>query len=241
MLARGVIKRIGSGSSVDIWKDNWIPGSSSMKPHVRLPGVSAQMVDDLLLPNVRRWNEQLIHDSFISMDAEEILKIPLSCTMEEDVVAWAFERSGAYSVRSAYRLLKKEESRRAEEKQGGGSTSNSTYWWKVLQKLQVPPKARVFWWRVINGFLPAKAELKRRHIIKESHCETCGNPVEDLYHIIVDCLGSPILGCSLLLYWEEISTPAPGNLGQGLTGRDVVLQGGCGVVYLWGLVPVDKP
>jgi hypothetical protein len=34
----------------------------------------------------------------------------------------------------------------------------------------------------LPSLLPAKAELKRRHVIKESHCETCGNPVEDIYH-----------------------------------------------------------
>jgi hypothetical protein len=39
---------------------------------------------------------------FISVDAEEIIKIQASQTMEDDVVvAWAHERSGNYSVRTA--------------------------------------------------------------------------------------------------------------------------------------------
>ena len=37
------------------------------------------------------------------------------------------------------------------------------------------------------NFLPSKGVLRRRHIIGESHCETCGHPDEDLFHIVVDC------------------------------------------------------
>jgi hypothetical protein len=110
-----------------------------------------------------------------------------SRTMEEDILAWAHERSGCYSVHSAYRLLKKEETRRAQEKASRGGTSGGDQWWKALKKIEVPPKVRIFWWRVINNFLPSKAELKRRHVIKESHCEVCGYAAEDLFHIIVEC------------------------------------------------------
>jgi hypothetical protein len=60
-------------------------------------------------------------------------------------------------------------------------------WFKRLTKLKVPPKVRIFWWRVIRGFLPCNAELKRRHIRELGHCEACGNPTEDLYHVLVTC------------------------------------------------------
>ena len=51
----------------------------------------------------------------------------------------------------------------------------------------MPPKVRVFWWRILHNSLPSKAELKRRHVEKESHCEVCGDPDETLYHIIFSC------------------------------------------------------
>jgi hypothetical protein len=60
VLKRGIIKQIGPGSSVNIWEDNWIPGTMSMKPLVRLPGMSVTPVEDLFVPGTRRWNEQLI-------------------------------------------------------------------------------------------------------------------------------------------------------------------------------------
>lgn len=107
--------------------------------------------------------------------------------MNGDVMAWAHEKSGMYSVRSAYRLLKVEMSRKVMKKTGGGATSTRGIWWKSLSKLKIPPKIRIFWWCVINGFLPCKAELKRRHLREEGHCDACGNTVEDLYHVLVNC------------------------------------------------------
>jgi hypothetical protein len=67
------------------------------------------------------------------------------------------------------------------------SSTNNQHWWKKDWKLKVPPKVRIFWWRVLNNFLPSKAELKRRHIAQEDHCETCGSREESLYHVVVSC------------------------------------------------------
>lgn len=64
--------------------------------------------------------------------------------MDVDVLAWAYARSGNFSVRSAYRLLKEEESRRAHEAQGVGGMSSNGPWWKVLEKLKVPQNVRIF-------------------------------------------------------------------------------------------------
>jgi hypothetical protein len=50
-----------------------------------------------------------------------------------------------------------------------------------MRKLKVPPKVRIFWWRVIQNFLPSNAELARRHIREDSHCAACGTDLESLY------------------------------------------------------------
>jgi hypothetical protein len=49
---------------------------------------------------------------------------------------------------------------------------------KILWKLEVPPKVKVFWWRVLHEFLPAKKILHKRHIERISNCDTCGAPEE---------------------------------------------------------------
>lgn len=47
MLKKGLIKRVGPDSSINIWQDNWIPGIQNFKPRVQLPGVMVSTVDEL--------------------------------------------------------------------------------------------------------------------------------------------------------------------------------------------------
>jgi hypothetical protein len=78
-LKLGLIKRVGSGQSISIWEDNWLPNSVSMKPMGRLKETGLVMVDELLTVN-NEWNEPLIHDLFFAPDADSILSIPLRST-----------------------------------------------------------------------------------------------------------------------------------------------------------------
>jgi hypothetical protein len=52
----------------------------------------------------------------------------------------------------------------------------------------VPPKVRVFWWRVSNEFIPSHANLHRRHIEPMDTCVTCGAQPETTYHALISCL-----------------------------------------------------
>jgi hypothetical protein len=49
------------------------------------------------------WDVQLVHDTFWSEDANEILRIPIDDRME-DWLAWHFDSNGLFSVKSAYKL-----------------------------------------------------------------------------------------------------------------------------------------
>jgi len=186
MLKRGLIKRIGPGEA-DIWHDNWITGSNSFRPLIQLPAVGVEKVKDLFAPGTRVWDEALVRQAFLPLDAEEILKIKPGTNMEADIEAWAFEKSGLYTVKSAYRLLKEEQMAGAMARTSEAGASGDERSWKLVWNLKVPPKVGVFWWRVMHNFLPSKQELKRRHVILESHCELCGDPDQSLYHIVFLC------------------------------------------------------
>jgi hypothetical protein len=112
VLKRGLINRIGPGE-INIWQDNWIPGLRSLKPLVRMPKATAERVCDLFILGTRVWDDRAVHKSFMAIEAAEVLKIKPSARLEEDVLAWAFEKNGTYSVRSAYRLLKEDQAAEA--------------------------------------------------------------------------------------------------------------------------------
>jgi hypothetical protein len=186
-LVKGLIKRVGPGDSINVWSDNWIPGTSSMKPLVRLPGVHVEKVCELFIPGTRSWDEQRVRNSFCTLDATEILSLKPGAQLQEDLQAWAFERSGVYSVRSCYRILKREDDQQESFRLNETRSSEDQLWWKKVWKLNVPPKIRIFWWRLMQNYLPSKAELMRRHVTHEDHCEACGEQGESLYHVVFQC------------------------------------------------------
>ena len=110
-------------------------------------GTTLDIVDDLIDTDNWTWRRELIQDTFIAPDADAILNIPLRRGGGDDFQAWAHERSGIYSVKSAYRALVNQNERIALDEGTVTNTSQTNeQMWKKLWKLKVLPKVRVFWW-----------------------------------------------------------------------------------------------
>jgi hypothetical protein len=177
----GFIKRIGSGVTTHIWEDWWIPQHMGGKPLTPAKGQEYTLVNELLTDS-GGWNEDRVREIFFSIDANAILRIPVR-GREDDLWVWEPEKHGMYMVRSAYKLLHKLKSRKKSIEVQGQSRNDDR---KRIWKLDVPPKVKVFWWRVIHEFLPTKYVLHKRHIEPEAHCETCGVPEESIRHVLLE-------------------------------------------------------
>jgi hypothetical protein len=53
--------------------------------------------------------------------------------------------------------------------------------------IKVPPKVRVFWWRVSNEFIPSMANLHRWHREPLSTVSFCGVELETTFHALTRC------------------------------------------------------
>jgi hypothetical protein len=121
-LDRGLIRRIGDGTSTLIWGDRWIPAHFDTKPLTPGEGQVITKVSELMTES-GDWNEELIKEIFIPVDAHAILSIPIR-KHSEDRWAWELERHGEYSVKSAYRALYTAYGRSAElSPSGSGDVS----------------------------------------------------------------------------------------------------------------------
>ena len=108
---------------------------------------TVERVSELIDPSNWSWRQELVRHTFIAPDAEAILNIPIRQGGGDDFLACAFERSGNYTVKSAYRALVTQKERVAlEEGEATGTSEYDTQLWKSLWKLNVIPKVRVFWW-----------------------------------------------------------------------------------------------
>lgn len=183
-----MIKRIGDGTSVQVWTDCWLPGKVSLKPSVQIGDAAINTVSDLIDTENWSWKAELIRNNFIAPDAEEILNIPLRHGGGADFWAWAHEQSGIYTVKSAYRsLMTRNEHLALEEGTSTESSANDKQLWNRLWKLKVIPKVRVFWWRVLRGILPVETTLRNRHIAAMARCKVCLGADEDMLHALVKC------------------------------------------------------
>lgn len=183
VLKKGLVRRVCDGSTTGIWLDRWLPSHFKGKPLTPAKGQSVDKVSDLMTSS-GGWDESLIRDSFFPVDANAILKVPTN-TRDEDFWAWEKEKHGNYSVKSAYQLLEDEQDRTVGNHDGPGVSDEQQ--WKLIWKLDVPPKVKVFWWRVLHEYLPAKKVLHKKHIEPTAFCETYGADEESIRHVLVEC------------------------------------------------------
>ena len=146
-------------------------------------------MEDLIDPIQYQWRVDLVRATFLAPDAELILQIPLRRSIGDDWLAWTHEKSGIYSVRSAYRALLEIKDRGEATKSGevGSSNMRKDEKWKRLWKLDVLPRVRSFWWRVLRGILPVYATLTRRHVKVNSTCPVCKSASENMIHAMIEC------------------------------------------------------
>ena len=93
LLKKGVIWRVCDGSSINIWRDNWIPRRHGLKISARRHNTRLILVYDLFMRGCKGWDENLIKYLFYPHDAEEILKIRIQTFRDGDFVAWHHEKN----------------------------------------------------------------------------------------------------------------------------------------------------
>ena len=95
----------------------------------------------------------MIRHSFFHHDAEEILNLRVQSVGEGDLVAWHYEKSGMFSVKSAYRLALNLKDNRGETGISSAAVNEERRPWDVIWKAKVPQKIRIFAWRAATNSL----------------------------------------------------------------------------------------
>lgn len=135
VLKLGLIKRIGNDNTTDVWMDNWIPRKEMMRPFgSKLPNPMRWAADFIDLTSAK-WDRQQVEQTFLPIDVPAIMAIPVCTKNIEDYWAWNFERSGSFSVRSAYNMLVATRKRREawlEETAGSSTSHREESSWKRL-------------------------------------------------------------------------------------------------------------
>lgn len=98
-------------SSNQIWEDPWIPTLFWLKPMGPRPSTeNVEKVSDLLLPNSRLWNLNLLNKMFLLEEVKEIQKIQFRKNgINQNQIICLREKNGNFSVKSAYNWFQNNE------------------------------------------------------------------------------------------------------------------------------------
>ncbi|KAK9665401.1 hypothetical protein RND81_14G109800 [Saponaria officinalis] len=157
---------------------------------------------ELIDADRREWDVTALQQTFYEEDVNDILGIPISNRLPEDIQTWCFDKRGMYTVRSGYWL-----GMSGHINEGSISENNNSLAWNLCWKLDVPPKLSHFVWRACANILPVKANLHQRHIVSDPLCSVCGSDVETPCHAMFLCQHGH--GIWMSISWRDLSRDAP--------------------------------
>lgn len=128
LLKEGLVWRVGDGSSIKIWDQNWIPREGACYPLGYRDNSNVAYVSDLLDSQGRSWNEATLRRVFHETDVRDIQQVLIGGPGKSDFPAWNYTKNGQFTVRSPYHL-KMDLNRRTEEGARGSSSVNSHKGW----------------------------------------------------------------------------------------------------------------
>ncbi|XP_010481146.1 PREDICTED: uncharacterized protein LOC104759984 [Camelina sativa] len=185
LVNKGLITRVGSGSSISIWSDPWVPAQ------FRRPALSNGPFKDpnLRLPHLidrrtRSWQKDLLTQHFDPLDVALIEAIPLGSDTKDDYLGWHFTKTGKYTVKFGYETARM-------DIQGPfralGSGPEIIPLLARVWKVPCPPKLQHFLWQVLSGCISISTNLRHRGVNCDVVCMRCGFEAEDINHAIFLC------------------------------------------------------
>jgi len=103
LVKKGLINRVGSGASISVWEDPWIPAQFP-RPAISNGSVidPSLKVNNLIDSRSNFWNIDLLNEIFVPEDVLLISAMHLGSSIKEDSLGWHFTKSGKYTVKSGY-------------------------------------------------------------------------------------------------------------------------------------------
>lgn len=187
VLKKGVCRVIGDGASTRIWQDPWVPRLPKYQVQTSATGNAKEglrWVKDLI--DEGKWNVEVLEALISTWEVQAIKDIPVPLYGRRDSWMWRPNKNGMFIVKSAY-YIELCEALISRPSTSGGTRKKM---WQQLWSANIPPKAKMFGWKVILNVLPINYNLMKRGIVLTNECHKCGNGPETVEHVLMHCEGA---------------------------------------------------
>ena len=201
LLKQGIIWRVGNGRQIRIWRDPWIPREMSLRVTLTQGRCRLRWVSELLDIDGRGWDLDKLPRLFNPADVEEITKIKIPARAPEDLIGWHWEKTGIFTVRSAYNLGLRIKQGHSAQSTSSAPDGERKLWSRVWSG-HVPSKVNVFIWKLARDILPTNRAKFVRHMEATDTCPLCNRETETSYHAAVTCPRARELRQVMRVHWQ---------------------------------------
>lgn len=179
IIKRHYIWEIGDGTSVQIWKDTWIP-NMHRPPDSHFSSFNMKTVNQLIDQDSKSWNSDILNALFDEDTVKRItdIRIPIA---GKDKLRWEPSSNGMFTIKSAYNAILNENLATKPTK------NNLDICWKSFWRYKLPPRIQYFIWKFLHGCITTKHRLARFTKHKDSRCAICSGNPETIQHLFFDC------------------------------------------------------
>ncbi|XP_027170518.1 uncharacterized protein LOC113774181 [Coffea eugenioides] len=112
---------------------------------------------------------------------------------------------GKYAVTSGYKALISSRERSQKDIQEEVSTSweqQNNKMWKVMWRLKIKHKLKIFLWKCLNNALPVREIIHGRTKVGDPFCRRCGEGRETVEHTLLNCREAKQIWQFAPIQWE---------------------------------------
>ena len=170
LLLQNTRKAIGNGEDTMMWDEPWLSTEEPRRP-IGPPdaGSKSLNVAAVLNPITGGWDRDKV-ELLLPSHSEEIFLLKPSKTRSRDAHSWLGTRNGDYSTKTGYYTAM------AKRTLAEGTPQQANFYWMAdIWLIPIPPKLRVFLWKIVQKALPLGDNLESRGIIATNlNCIHCG-------------------------------------------------------------------
>ncbi|KAK9084133.1 hypothetical protein Scep_030604 [Stephania cephalantha] len=176
ILVQGCRWKVGSGCGIKVWADPWLKDSANFYITTdRVAGMEDMTVNELMIPNQREWDTEMIEENFNPRDCDLITRVLLNRGGNDELI-WHFSKNGVYSVSSGYRVALGMGSESDLQRVGGD--------WQRLWSLKIPSTVKFFIWRFFAGpAFQSERAFGVERLTMDVRCALCDSEPESRDHL----------------------------------------------------------